>query len=270
MPSKNIGKTIKKVKTNKKNVVITFSDGSKIDVCVDVLANFYLYEGKNISNKEINQIKEFSSYSTLLNYAFSLLRKRHYSEWKMREKLYAKEENKKAVDKIIKILKNNDLIDDAALAEDLKEYLNEKNYGEKKILQYLNQEGIFPETLKNLKFPVSEEKQKAINNLSKLEKRYDKYPYEQKKKKIYDALLNLGFSHDVAIYTLNKIKDIKPKEEKEKLDKDFVKALHKYENKYEGKQLKEKIIASLRNKGYKMKDILLKVGNYDGENDCGF
>lgn len=267
MPSKNTGKTILKVKVNKKNAVITFSDKSKLDVSPEVMANFYIYEGKEITNKEINEIKEYSENIALLKYALSLVKKRHYSEWKMREKLYAKEASKKAIDKIIKILKSSDLLDDNALAEDLKCYLEEKNYGKNKILNYLSNEGIFDDTLKKLKFPASNEKKKALNNIAKLEKRYTKYPYEQKKQHIYAALINLGFDNDIAMEALDKIKSPVEKEENAKLDKDFPKIMQKYSRKYEGRELKEKVIASLRNKGYKMRDILRKVETYYGEND---
>lgn len=267
MPSKSIGKVIFKVKVSKKNVTITFTDRTKLKLSPEVMANFYIYEGKELSNKELKEIKEFSENVALLNYAISLIKKKHYSEWKMREKLYAKEADKKAVDKTINFLKKNDLIDDAALAEDLKCYLEEKNQGKNKIINYLNEQGIFDETIKRLKFPSSFEKKKAYNNIPKLEKRYAKYPYEQKKQHIYSALINLGFDSDIALDALNRIKGIDNKDEMEKLEKDFPKVMAKYKKKYEGRELKEKVIASLRNKGYKMKDILRKFEDYYGEND---
>ena len=105
--------------------------------------------------------------------------------------------------------------------------------------------------------------------MPKLEKRYAKYPYEQKKQHIYNALINLGFDNDIALSTLEKMKDINVKDEKEKLDKDFPKIKQKYQRKYEGRQLKEKIISSLRNKDYKMKDILRKFEDCYGEDDFG-
>ena len=267
MPSKNIGKTITKIKINKNTVHLSFSNGQKLIFTNEVMSNFYLYVGKTLSNKEINEIKEFSDNATYLKYAISLIRKKHYSEWKMREKLYEKDANKKAIDKIIKILKNADLINDKMLAEDLKIYLEEKNYGKNKIINYLNEQGLFEETLKSLRFPESNEKRKAINNIAKLEKRYAKYPYESKKQHIYNALISLGFSNDVAIHALDKIKPIDNKNELEKLDKDFIKVKKKYETKYAGRELNNKIITSLKSKGYKYKDINRKLENFYEEND---
>ena len=269
MPSKNTGKTIKNIRVNKKNVVITFSDGKKINTTNEVMANFYLYPGKEISSKELKAINDFSEVSSLLKHAMSLIRKRHYSEWKMREKLYAKDAKKNSVDKVIRILKNADLLDDRALAEDLYCYYDEKNYGKNKIINSLSEEGIFDEVIKRLKFPSSSEKKKALNQLPKLEKKYAKYSYEQKKQHIYATLISLGFDSDIALSALEKMKAKNNKDENDKLNKDFDKVVKKYKSRYIGRELKEKVISSLRNKGYRLNDILRKYENSYDENDFG-
>ena len=78
MPSKSSGKTIVKIKANKKDVVISFADRSKERLSLEVLANFYLYEGKEVSNKELKDMRNLSSQASLLKYAMSLLSKGHY------------------------------------------------------------------------------------------------------------------------------------------------------------------------------------------------
>ncbi|MCR5505541.1 MAG: RecX family transcriptional regulator [Bacilli bacterium] len=267
MPLKSSGNTIKKIKVNKKDVVISFDKHESIRVVNEVMANFYLYPGKAISKKEIKEIEEFSSNAVYMKYALSLLQKGHYSEWKMREKLYAKGADKPSADKIIALLKRNDLIDDKAFALDLYYYLQEKHYGKNKIINYIKDKGIFEESMKHLKFNDADEKKKALINLPKLEKKYDKFSYQQKKEHIYNALIGLGFDSDIALSALNKIKEPNPKEEGKKLERDFSSAFNKFKRKYEGKELKEKVYASLRNKGYKSNDILRKWEEYYAEND---
>ena len=267
VPSKSTGKTILKIKVNKKDVVISFTDREKMRLSLEVLANFYLYEGKTLSNKEISSMKRLSERAGLLKYAMSLLSKGHYSEWKMREKLYKKEASKQDVDEVIRILKNNDLINDKMLALDLLEYGNERNIGKNKIIQELSNKGLFDEVINKCKFPESLEKKKALNNLPKLERRYVKYPYEQKRQHIYKALLSLGFDHDIAMETLNKMSGMKVKDEQNKLERDFDKVLAILSRKYEGYELKNKVITSLLSKGYKMKDILNIWESKYGEND---
>ena len=267
MPSKSSGKVIAKIKVNKKNVVITFVDHSKLTCESEVLANYYLYEGKTLEYKTIKDIEQFNASIALMKYAMSLIKKGHLSEWKMREKLYAKEGKKSDVDRVIKTLKINDLINDKMLMLDTIEYGNERNLGKNKIMQDLADKGIFQEKINSASFPYSLEKRKALNNLPKLEKRYERYPYEQKKQHVYRALLSLGFDHDVALEALNHLKSANQKEENNKLKNDFPKVYRKYQNKYEGYELKNKVITSLKGKGYKMKDILSEWEKRYGEND---
>ncbi len=269
VPLENTGKTIRKVKVNKKDATISFVDKSKLKIPLEVLANFYLYEGKTLNNKQIKEIKDFSNSATLLKYAMSLLKKGHYSEWKMREKLYNKNAKKSDVERVIKSLKDHDLINDKMLALDLYEYGNERDLGKNKIIQEISNKGVFDDVIAKLKFPSSLEKKKALNNLDKLERKYQKYAYEQKKQHIYKALLGLGFDSDIALIALNEIKGPIQKEEKAKLDKDFEKTLLHFKRKYEGYELKNKVVTSLRNKGYKMKDILIKWEKSYDENDFG-
>ena len=268
VPSKSSGKTIVKLKVNKKNVVITFSDKSKLSLVPEVMASFYLYEGKTLDNKAIKELVAFNASASLLKYAISLLKKKHYSEWKMREKLYAKEDaNKPAVDQVIKVLKSNDLINDKMLILDTIEYGNERNIGKNKIIAELANKGIFNENLSSISFSYSNEKKKALNNLPKLEKKYSKYSYEQKKQHIYHSLLSLGFDSDVALEALNHLSKPNDKDELDKLKKDFDKTYLRYNNKYEGYELKNKVVTFLRSKGYKTKDILSRWEKYYGEND---
>ena len=257
VPSKSSGKTIVKLKVNKKNVVITFSDKSKLSLVPEVMGNFYLYEGKTLDNKAIKELVTFNASASLMKYAISLLKKNHYSEWKMREKLYAREDaNKPAVDQVIKVLKSNDLINDKMLILDTIEYGNERNIGKNKIIADLANKGVFSENLSSISFPYTNEKKKALNNLPKLEKKYCKYSYEQKRQHIYRGLLSLGFDNDVALEALNHLSKPIEKDEQEKLKKDFDKTYLRYKNKYEGYELKNKVITSLKGKGYKTKDIL--------------
>lgn len=269
MPSKNSGKRIVKLKKNKKNVVITLDNQTKINAVSEVLGNFYLYEGKLLSDKEIAEIRQFNASAVLLKYALSLLKKSHYSEWKMREKLYAKEGQKKDVDHVIKILKNNDLINDKMFILDTIEYGNERNLGKNKIIQELLNKGIFREAINERMFSYSLEKKKALNNLPKLEKKYDRYSYEQKRQHIYNSLISLGFDGDIANDTINKMKPIKDSDEDKKLKVDYVKVYVRHHRSYEGYELKKRVIASLRNKGYKMSAILRLWEKEHGENDFG-
>ena len=136
------------------------------------------------------------------------------------------------------------------------EYYNSLNYGKNKIIHKLSDKGIFDETINKIEFPVSIEKKKASNILNKLEKKYEKYNYSQKKSHIYNAYLQLGFDNDIASEMINKIKESSPIEENEKLKSDYQKVKIRLERKYKGQELRQKIIQNLMQKGYRLNDII--------------
>ena len=247
---------ITKIKILKNKVNISFDNANKLSIDKEVFTNFYLYEGKELTKEEYKSILELNDTNKLLQYALKLRSKAIYSEYKLREKLYSKETSKRSVDKVIKILKGYDLIDDKAYASDLVEYYNSLNYGENKIKTKLSEKGIFKEIIDKMKFPISIEKKKANNLLPKLEKKYDKYNASSKKSHIYNAYILEGYSIDLASEMMSKIKSPNQKDELDKLKSDYLKTKTRLERKYKGKELKQKILSSLLTKGYKMNDIL--------------
>ena len=247
---------ITKIKILKNKVSITFDNKSKLSIDKNVYTNFYLYEGKEIDKKEYKSLIDLNNSNALLEYALKVRAKSLYSEYQMREKLYKKEASKKEVDKVIKILKGYDLINDEAYARDLLEYYNSLNYGKNKIIHKISEKGIFDKEINKLSFPVSMERKKANNNLSKLEKKYDKYNYSSKKSHIYNAYIQLGFDSEISSEMINKISKPDSKSEKEKLQNDYKKVKTRLERKYQGKELKQKIIQSLMQKGYRLNDII--------------
>ena len=249
---------IKKLKILKSKVVIVF-ENSKLEIDKNVYPNFYLYEGKDLSKKELSEIKSYNNVAKLTQYALKIRSKGLYSEYKMREKLYNKGASKKEVDQVIKRLKSYDLLDDKALAQDLLEYYNSLNYGEHKIKTKLLEKGIFQEQIDKLKFPVSLERKKANNIFPKIEKKYEKYNYSQKRLHIYNAYLQLGFSNEIADEMKNKVRDSGQKDELTKLKIDYEKAKVRLSRKYQKKELKQKIIQALLSKGYRLNDILKVV-----------
>ena len=265
MPKGNTGKIIKKIRVNKKNVSITFTDGEKLSISQEAYVSAYLYEGKELSKKDLEKLDRITSVKKLSEYALSLLMKNHYTEWKMREKLYAKEATKEDVDYIIKRLKSIDLIDDKAYIEDYLGYAEEKGYGKNKIKQELLKKGIFAEEIDKIRFNEVEEKKKAKALVPSLEKKYAKYSYEQKKQHIYAALLNRGFSHDVASSCLNNVSGINEKDEQNKIKIDYKKVYSRYKQKYDGRELNDKVFQALRRKGYRVSDIKRVMGgnSYD-------
>ena len=268
MPSANTGKfLIKSIKVYKDHVTLSFIKRGKVQISKEAYLSSYLYEGKTISKKEIDKLLEITASSVLLNYALQLISKRHYSEKKLYEKLKAKENNKTAIGIVLSKLKSNNLIDDLALMEDLIAWDNERSFGKNKIIKHLKDQGISENIISKARFPVSIELKKAKGLLPKLDKKYAKYAFESKKKHIFSALISQGYEIEVAKQVIGLAKKDQPKKEKEKLTNDFLKIKRRYENKYEGYELKKRIYAALVNKGYKHSEIKAVLEEVDYEND---
>ena len=265
VPKGKSGKLIKRIRVNKKSVAITFSDGERIDISEEAYISNYLYVGKELTQKDIDKLLQITSVKKLSAYALNLLTKGHYTEWKMREKLYAKGGEKRDVDYIITRLKELDLLDDKSFIEDFLGYAEERLWGKNKIKQELLKKGIFAEEIEKIHFNIATEKKKALALLPSLEKKYAKYSYQQKKQHIYNALLSRGFDHDVANYVVSKMSNKNDKDEKNKLKEDFKKIYARFSKKYEGRELKERVYRSLISKGYKYNDISELLGGMDND-----
>ena len=265
MPKEKSGKVIKKIKVLKKGIAIFFSNGERIDISEEAYTSNYLYVGKELAQKDIDKLLTISSVKKLSEYAVSILTKGHYTEWKMREKLYAKGGEKAAVDYIIQKLKDIDLLNDKAFIKDYIGYAEEKLYGKNKIKQELIKKGIFAEEIDKIHFNIASEKKKASMLVPILEKKYTKYSYQQKRQRVYAALVSRGFDHDVANYALSFLSGRDEKDEKKKLKEDFNKIYNRFAKKYEGRELKEKVYRSLINKGYKYGDVSELLGGMDND-----
>ena len=268
MPSVNTGKNkIKSIKIYKDHVTLSFAKREKLQISKDAYLSSYLYEGKNLSNKEIDKLKEITALSSLYNFALSLVAKRRYSERKMFEKLKAKEDNKTAIIAVINKLIANGLIDDKTYMMDLINWDEERKFGKNKIIKHLKEQGIPDSLVSKARFSSANELKKANLLLPNLENKYDHYAFEGKKKHIFNALISQGYDIETAKQVCGDTKKDKPSKEKEKLLKDYQKIKKRYENKYEGYELNKKIYAALANKGYKHSEIKTVLEENSYEND---
>ena len=268
MPSANTGKKlIKSIKVYKDHVTLSFAKKETLKISKEAYLSSYLYVGKSLTNKDISKLNELTALATLLNYSMGLISKRHYSEHKMYEKLIKKEANKAAAMFVINKLKESDLLDDKAYMEDLIAWDEERGFGKNKIIKHLKDQGIKDNLVSKAHFSPSNELKKAKGLVPKLERKYARYAFNNKKNHVYQALLTQGFDYETAKEAAELIKGDSPRLEKEKLINDYKKTYKRLENKYEGYQLKQKIYSALLNKGYKGKDIKIVLEELSYEND---
>lgn len=253
-PSKNTGRTITRLNKNKNNVTVFFNQ-QKLTLSFDVAASFYLYKGKTLTEKEYQQLLTRIDNEKYLSYAMKLASSARYSEFKMREKLYSKEADKKQVDEIIATLKKNKLIDDKTYIEDYIEFANRQNFGKNKIIDNLLSKGIFRSEIDKFKFDEKTEINKAKKWLKKLEKKYSRYNGKSQRDHIIQALIREGFDLGVAVEVTTALDLYDSKKDRELLKKDYQIIKKRYQHKYSGHELNEKIKQYLYHKGYRSKDI---------------
>lgn len=186
-------------------MVITYKKGKqdKIHISVDgeysftvdeaYFATLGLWNGKQISEDEHEELRETVNIRRAYNYAVCLLARRDHSEKELMKKLSLKGYTfgaQQAVDK----LKKAGYIDDERFARlYVKELQNLKKYGKKRIEQELYRKGIDREiiycVLEETEFPES-------GLIALIERKYMRYLSNEKGvQKTINALVRLGYSY---------------------------------------------------------------------------
>ncbi len=255
MPSDNTGKQIVAVKPSKKKVWLYLSDGEKLALAPSVFSDFYLYVGKNLSEKDYRHLKNENEIGSLREYAYALVAVRSYTGKQIADRLYKKKATRAMVEAIVQDLTNHQLIDDDRYVEDFLELSRDRHYGEYKIKQELIRDGISEAKIAALRFDEDDEYNKGMDLLPSFEKKFEKISFRERKKRIYEGYMLRGYSPD----TIEKIlAHVSPKDEESEitaLKRDYDKAMRLYSARYQGRQLKEHLIRNLMQKGYNYTDI---------------
>ena len=249
---------IKDIQYLKKEVVISFENGESISLSDITFNNLEenLYVGKELTSKDITNINNLNNISKYLTYAYSLLNKKRYSEYKLKEKLLSKGATISQCIEIINILKDKGYIDDSSLIRDIVSEDNEKLYGKYKIIHHLKTQGLVPSNI-DILFKEDIEIAKANKLVVKLEDKYHSLSYLNKTKHIHSALAIAGYETSIISIACESIKERNEIDELINLEHDLKLAVLKPVNLIDGKLNKEKIFKSLMAKGYLYNDICI-------------
>lgn len=245
------GNEILKIKIGKTKVTIVLPS-EEIKISPDTYTEFRLYVGKILDEEELQKIKTRDEIDKLLKSALLSVTKGHPTKKTLIAKLKAKGANNTQIDKIIDILSRSGLIDDRQFVEDYLEYAKNKGYGQGRIIQGLYDKGVPQHLVKGLEFRLQDEEDRAKRMLSNLEVKFARYNYVQRKKRIHDSLLRLGYSSSIAIKLLDKIKKGDEQNELSALRKDY----DSVKRKGIGKN-RQKVMSYLLAKGYRYQDIIM-------------
>lgn len=252
MPSKKIGK----VNIGKKKVSILFLDGEKLDIYPNVYLEFPLYKNKELGEAEYKAIKKRNElekqYIHLLNYSIIHIT----SIQALKKRLIAKKISEADANKLLTLLVESKAYSEKNSFEEYLEYLNGRNYGQKRIVSEMEKKEFPSEYINSLIFDYSSERQKADNLVKILRHRYKTLANQKMKEKLYACLLRYGFSNEVALATIQALDEQNLAAEcSEAIRKCFDEAVYRYKEKYFGKVLRVKVLNYLIGKGFNLEDI---------------
>lgn len=247
-------------------VTILLDDGTKLTFSERGYSQFYLYQGKTLTTKEMNALKEAETLDPFHLYLQRMFARGRYSEKAIRQKLYARKAQRYQVEQLVSEYKHYGLIDDASLMLEWMDYYHDKNLGVRAIQRKLEEKGFDSIHVQQAVQPKNEE-QKAKVYLPVLLKKTKHLPLLEKKQRIYTNLLAKGFDANVISTMLDHVKDVDEEAVDEHGKKTLLLAQKRYQRQHNGKALQQRLISYMRSKGYTMTKILSWLGEQEHDND---
>lgn len=255
---------ITKLEKKKRLYLLELDESEKIYITEDSLVRFMLSKGKEISELELEQLKNYNQFSLGRGLALYYLSFGQRTCAQVKTYLRKYDIAEPSCQNIINQLTKDGLLNDQTYAQ---RYIEEQSqYGDKGpyvIKQKLLQKGIdkqlIEEALDGIDFSASLEKL-----TEKLVKKYGhRLPTKALEQKIIQSILNRGFSYSQAQEALIGLDlEIDQEAELDLLYKELDKQHRKLVRRYEGYQLQQKLYQNLLRKGYQSSQIQKALKDY--------
>jgi len=196
------------VKSGKQNKIHIHIDGEyRLTVDSEFWYSEKWHNLKEIDEEELAALESAVSFRRAFNAGLNLLSYRAHGKNELVKKLVAKKHDKESAEKAVARLEELHLIDDAGFASSLSEELvNKKGYSIKRVRQELLSRGIDRYTAENAIELLDKNESARIIEL--LEKKYYRYLTDEKgRKKVFNALLRLGYSYGEINSALHRFED---------------------------------------------------------------
>ena len=249
MQSGKSGNEIRKIRIGKTKVSLVFDDET-IKISPDAYTEFRLYVGKIINEEELSAIKKRDQIDKFLKDALLMVTRGHPTKKALHDKLAAKGADARQIEEITAILTKGGFIDDRQFIDDYLEYAFAKGYGQERVKGVLYEKGVPHHLIENIVFDFDKELERAAKMLPRLEDKFVRYNQLQKKRRIHEAYMRLGYHQDIILKVLAKMSRNSIGQEQDHLRVDYQKAVRKY-----GEDNRHKIIDYLRGKGYSYRNI---------------
>lgn len=187
-----------------------FLDGGfAFGIYEDTLVKFSLRKNDDLSEKRINEIRDYDEFNYGKKVAYDFLYYRQRSEKELKTKLKQKNISQKNSDKVIEFFISHKFLDDEEFARSfVANELLKKPSGKRMLYRKLLQKGINKEVIERiLESSYPEESSGAEKLLKKYAARLKDKPLPLRKQKAYNYLISRGFDFDTAKETVDKLFD---------------------------------------------------------------
>lgn len=255
---------ITKIEKKKRLYLLEIDEKERLYITEDTIVRFMLSKGMALSEKKLDDIRQFAQFSYGKNLALYFLSFKQRTQKEVRDYLYKHEIDGAIIDQVLDNLKSDKWLDDKQFATALVEQnLSSGDKGAFVLKQKLLQKGvsssIIDAVLADYDFT-----ELAFRVAQKLLRKYDgKLAFKALKDKLSQSLTYKGFSYQeakIAIEDLELEKDEEAEEDliAQELDKQY----RKYSRKYDGYDLKQRLTQALARKGYDFDAIARTLRDY--------
>ena len=266
-------KSIYPIKNGLNEVVFLYDESEIIVEVSNKKIEYYQLEPGTVIDKEIfDALKDFEQVTRAYHKALKLLTVKDYTYKQMKKKLMdSGAYDDTQLDATMQLLQEKNLINDEAYTENYLKRCLRLGIGLNKAVYNLRNYGvdsaIIDQGLEEL--DDNSEYQEATALIDNIYNRNSNFSYKAMLKKIRDKLYVKGFTSETIERALSDYDfEYDADKEHEALEKEFNKQKSKFQKKYQGSLLKEKIIDTLLRKGYNyehIKELLNEEGALDNE-----
>lgn len=219
---------------------------------------FNLRKDLILSDEDLRSIGEYDGYRVAINNALNYLSYKKRTESEVRSYLAGDEVHSEVIDRVIQYCKDNKYIDHDDYAKSyMNTLLNTTDKGPAIFIQTLKQLGVEQAIID--KYHAQFEDLITSERIDKIaQKVMKKYEKKQSAKmiqqKVIQTLIQKGYNLDIANDAL---KNVKIETNEDALQTQLEKEVNRFARKYEGFDLKQKVIQSMMRKGFEY-DIIIE------------
>ncbi|MGT2772093.1 recombination regulator RecX [Streptococcus marimammalium] len=255
---------ISRLEKKKRLYLLELDKKEQLYITEDTIVRFMLTKNKSINEKELEEIKNFAQFSYGKNLAIYLLSFKLRTEREVFDYLVKHDIKKTSIPTIIQQLKEENWLNDQKYIETfIEQSLKSGNKGPYILTQKLKQKGLDEKIIEQTieKYDFTEVAEKTAQKL--LRKYESRLPVNALKDKITQSLTTKGFSYTdakIAFDTLTIEND--DENDATLIQKETEKQYRKYSRRYDGYELKQKLMQALVRKGFDYDRIKTVLRDY--------